>query len=196
MCLACSYNLRGLTNKGSCPECGFAIERTIVARQGMTKRELAALAFRVTALWMALGVITEFLPIWSLFFSSLIQTVSIILGAGVSVLLVAVVWWKAELLAKLAIKTDGPISLSGRLVTRQIMSVALGIIGVLYVIYGMTGVAWILVSVLIGMGDEYRSTSITDAVLNLTIGLVLLFGVTRIAKSVIWLRTVGTRRQK
>ncbi len=51
MCLTCGYNLRGLPRSGGCPECGLKIVNTVIARQGMTKRELAALAFHMSALW-------------------------------------------------------------------------------------------------------------------------------------------------
>ncbi len=151
MCLSCGYNLRGLARRGDCPECGLPITQTILARQGMTKRELTALAFRVSALCYAFSTLADLvelfrfgrIPWWYTLLTWLF-------GLGVMGLLF-VVWSKAALLAKLTVRTDGPITLSGRLNSDQVMSVALGIIGVIYIIRGTVGLVWILTSILIDL---------------------------------------------
>ncbi len=194
MCLTCGYNLRGLSRASDCPECGFRIIRTLMARQGMTQRELATLAFRVASLWYLLKVLFEILQGWRYLFGDWLQQGLTLLMAGVVIGLLAITWWKAEVLARLAIRNDGPVSLSGRILPSQIMSVALGIIGVLYIIYGVTGAIWILMSILIDMNNEYMSTSLVNSVLNLFTGCVILFGATRIARFVMRLRTTGTKQ--
>jgi predicted RNA-binding Zn-ribbon protein involved in translation (DUF1610 family) len=195
MCLACGYNLRGLSRKSHCPECGSKIVNTIIARQGMTKREFAALAFRISALWYLLKTIADLSEIlrfssgqWS--FTAFLWLV--ILGV---MGLLFVVWWKADLLAQRAIRTDGPLSLSGHLISHQLMAVALGIIGVLYIIYGITGSAWAMMQIIMDLNNAMHGYSIVNAALNLVIGCVLLLGATRIANAVLWLRTVGTKRE-
>ena len=196
MCLSCGYNLRGLTHKGNCPECGLEIERTIIARQGMTKRELAALAFRITALWIFLGSITGLVSTWGYLIDSLFQIVIAIFWAGVSVVLTAILWWKAEYLARRAIVEDGPLLLGGRIVPEQVMSIAFGIIGMLNIIRAITGAGWAAATVLTGMNDTYSRAYLMTAALNLVIGCVLIIGAGRIASMVMWLRTAGTNTEK
>lgn len=196
MCLVCGYNLRGLVRDGHCPECGHSILRTIVVRQGMTKRELAALAFRVVALWFLLKTLTEILQVWRFLngdWLELLLTVSLI---GTVVGLLALVWWKAEMLARQTIKTDGPISLSGRILPHQIMSVALGIIGIIYLIDGVAGVGRILAAFLIDVDDLYIRASLIYVAMDLLIGGVLLIGAGRLSQFVMWLRTVGIQNDK
>lgn len=198
MCLVCGYNLRGLSHKGNCPECDHLIQKTITARLGMTKRELAALVFRVLAFWYMLRFITDFSamvmqtlrggPDW-LFFS-----ISALTFCALPVLL-AWVWWKADLLSKFAIKVDGPISLCGRILPGDMLSVAMSIIGITYLIYGVIGGIWVLIS-FIPLGDRVFTHSFFTTAINLAIGSVVLLGARRITRCVLWLRTTGLRRDK
>ena len=193
MCLACGYNLRGLSRMGACSECGHSIQRTIIARQGMTKRELATLAFRITSLWMALGLIAGTVPTWGFLFREPIQVAMLIAGICVSVLLISIVWWKADFLAKLAIGVDGPISINGGVVPEQILSIAIGIFGISYVVYGITNFLWIWIAFVLHQ-DSYPP--VIHTAVNLLIGFVLLIGAGRIAGFVMWLRTAGIRSDK
>lgn len=161
----------------------------------MTKRELAALAFRIAALWYLLKTIADLSEVFRFSSGQWLFTVFLwVMILGVMGLL-AVVWFKADLLARWAIRSDGPVSLSGRLISHQMMSVALGIIGVLYIIYGITGTVWAMMQIILDMDNGYQSYSTVNAALNLVIGGVLLFGAGRIANAVLWLRTVGTKRE-
>jgi predicted RNA-binding Zn-ribbon protein involved in translation (DUF1610 family) len=197
MCLACGYNLRGLSGDGNCPECGHSIQRTIVARQGMTKRELAALAFRITALWMLLATIINHAQIWQYYLRQWTQSIVMILMLGLVCALLGLLWWKSDVLAKKAIVTDGPLSLDGRIVSEQIMAAAFGIIGVQYLIYGIVGSGWAAVELgLTQQNNPYPMESWIAAAINLLIGGVMLISASRIAGLVIWLRTAGTRSDK
>ena len=161
----------------------------------MTKRELAALAFRVTALWYLLKIITDLTDVFR--FSSnqwLFTTLLWVVILGLMGLLI-VMWFKADLLARWAIRADGPVSLSGHLISHQLMSVALGIIGVIYTIYGITGTIWAMMQILMDSDHNLQSYSTVNAALNLVIGCVLLLGATRIANAILWLRTVGTKHK-
>jgi predicted RNA-binding Zn-ribbon protein involved in translation (DUF1610 family) len=188
-CLACGYNLHGLDPHGYCPECGYSNLRTIESRRSMTKRELAALAFRIMSLWMVLGVIAGVVPTWSFVFREPIQVVLLMAGICASVLLISIVWWKADHLAKLAIGVDGPISINGGVVPEQIISIAIGIFGISYTVYGITNFLWIGVAFVLQQ-DSYPQ--VTLAAVHLVIGSFLLVGAGRIASFVMWLRVAGT----
>src|SRR6185295_10238912 len=61
-CVRCKYNLRGLTVKGMCPECGTSVRTTILAKIDPLAKELRPLHFpRLTSLglivwaWSALA---------------------------------------------------------------------------------------------------------------------------------------------
>ena len=190
LCLTCGYNLRGLQRSGSCPECGLAILETVITRQGMTKFELATLVFRASAIWFFLLTFHEMIQIVQSGFVTFMWVAMYTLVFGLQCLL----WWKAERLAHYAVKSDGPISLTGALQYRELFSVALSIIGVLYLIYGITGSVWIMSTLLLDLQQDYLGVSIINTCMNMVISWVLLFGATRIAKAVIWLRTAGTRR--
>lgn len=196
MCLACGYNLRGLSRAGGCPECGLSIQHTISARQGMTKRELAALAFRVVAVWFLLRTLVEMLQFWHFMYGNWMELCLSILLVITVVGILALIWWKAEIPARMAIRSDGPISLSGTILPVQIMSVALCIIGVIYIIYAVTGCVWILEGFLFEQRQQYMRTSLLTSAMNLVIGVVLLVGAGQLSGFLIWLRTVGTRNAK
>ncbi len=105
----------------------------------MTKRELAALAFRVVAVWLAMGWIAGVFRTWGLFVGDgEFQFETSLFWACVYLLLTGLLWWKAEYLADRAVKTDGPISLGGQFVPHQLLAVFLNIIGALYIVYATT----------------------------------------------------------
>ncbi|MCH7814201.1 MAG: hypothetical protein IID40_09300 [Planctomycetes bacterium] len=164
----------------------------------MTKRELAALAFRVTAVWMALGWIEDFISTWGTFFygDNLFQAVTTAAWAGLYVLLTVMLWLKAEYLAKHAIIHDGPLSLSGRLVHEQCMSIALSVIGVIYIVFAISSASWSVAALFRESQQNYAILSLVSSAVNLLIGCVLLIGAGRTARFVTWLRTAGTHSEK
>lgn len=192
VCLTCGYNLKSLNRRGDCPECGLPIQHTLTARRGMTKRELAKLAYRVTALWFFLGMLRTLVGSWNYLFRSW----NIPITLAVSVTITLFIWFKADWLARITLKQDGPLLITGRLVARQAMSVAMGIIGVLYLLSGISAAVWMGANYLLDFDPDYLKISSVGALLNLVIGLILLFGATRIAKAFLWLRTAGLRNKK
>lgn len=190
ICLTCGYNLRGLSRSSGCPECGLKILNTVVARQGMTKRELAALAFRVSAFWFLFQTIQTYYQYGQFGFLPWLAIITFV----PALIMIGFLWFKAPWLAKLTIKSDGPITLSGRLMAHQLMSVALGIIGVLYLLYGFEQGVWLIWSLIKQADNEYLDITVIDTVVSLLIGWGVLFGANRIAKAVTWLRIAGTRR--
>ena len=161
----------------------------------MTKRELAALAFRIAALWYLLKIIADLSELIRFSSGQMSFTALLWLAMLGSTGLLVFVWWKADLLAQWTIRTDGPLSLTGRLISHQLMSVALGIIGVLYIIYGITGSAWAIMQIIMDWNVAMHGYSIVNTALNLMIGCVLLLGASRLANAIFWLRTVGTKRE-
>ena len=203
MCLACGYNLRGLGRAAACSECGLSIHKTITARQSMTKRELAALAFRVLVLWYFLWLIAELLELvqaWDSFYADIEVWMQIVFVVGVSVGSLGLLWWKADLIAKYAIRVDGPLFLSGQVMTEQVMSMAVAIMGLIYIVYGVVGGCGVLANFLINsqLSSVYQqyllSKPAIDAVIHLAVGWVLLFGVTRISRFIVKLRSMGSTR--
>ncbi len=194
-CLACGYNLHGLDPHGFCPECGHSNLRTVESRRSMTKRELAALAFRVAAVWMALGWIEEFLRTLGNFYGGNgLQIVMSTVCAGLYILVNAMLWLKADYLARHAVVHDGPISLSGRLEYEQCLSIALSVIGVIYIVYAVSGTSWAVSAWLTDTWQkDYSLTSLVASAISLLIGCVLLIGARRIVSVVMWLRVAGTR---
>lgn len=57
-CVACEYNLRGLSERGLCPECGTAVESSVAAMKagGVTAAEAKQARFVAMVLIVAIGV--------------------------------------------------------------------------------------------------------------------------------------------
>jgi len=155
----------------------------------MTKHELATLAFKITSIWFILSTLQSLIQSSQFIFDHwtilIALIVLIVLGSGI--------WFKAEWLADKTIPQDGPLLLSGRFVSRQVMGVALGTIGVVYLIWGLTGAVWLVMGLLFNFNHGIFGESITHTAINFIIGWVLLFGAGRIAKAVLWLRVAGLR---
>ncbi len=194
-CLACGYNLRGLNPDGFCPECGHSNLRTVEHRRSMTKRELAALAFRIAAIWMALGWIEEFLRTWGNFYGgNWIQVVMSAGSAGLYILVNVMLWLKADVLAKYAISHDGPISLCGNFIYQQCLSIAFSVIGMVYIVYAISDTSWAISAWLSDTWQkEYSLIRFVSSAMSFVIGCVLLVGAGKIARTVMWLRTAGIR---
>lgn len=192
MCITCGYNLRGLDRTGGCPECGLSAQHTISSRQGMTKRDLATLAFRVIALWHLISEVADTAP--GYFFSpinSFADMVSFLIWLSVIALLV-LLWWKAPWLATKAVTHDGPVSVGEIWKSTDVMALVMTALGIVLMTWGVAGFAWSLAE---WLRDEYRGWALSNmagASISFIIGLVLVLGSEFIARLIVWLRTAGT----
>ncbi len=195
LCLNCDYNLRGLSQSGQCPECGFNVRKSVAAHPAMSKRELAVLAFRVTAIWYFLRAMYRLAEVAHISSSHIFQDIFVILlftsiAAGIPVL----IWWIASWLSKRAIRNDGRISLSGPMAPKHAMIIACSVIGLVYTIFGVQELIWLVISFArtpdVGLLVDYGITS----GFKLLVGVVMIAGAVRISEFIIWLRFAGTKR--
>ncbi|MFW6059332.1 MAG: hypothetical protein ACODAQ_04075, partial [Phycisphaeraceae bacterium] len=110
-CFACGYDLRGFIVDGGCPECGEAIVRSIHAQRGFTKRELAAFACKLFAIWLMLITLEGLRQSWLLFalfnqgmFGSIEMWAivwTIFMAIVAPALLSILFWWRSGWMARL-----------------------------------------------------------------------------------------------
>ena len=188
-CLACGYNLRSIQISGSCPECGLKADYSIRAKNSITKRELAALVFRVVLLWIAIGTIVNLSVsltfIWRDLFHGALATVgTLVVVAGLGIL-----WWKIGFLARLAFPLEGQTGFIHTVSSQYVMLLAVSLIGLWHACSALITLAWIGIITAFNLDSGPR---LTDSLIQLIIGLVLIVGAQRIAQLVLWLRTAGT----
>ncbi len=199
ICLACGYDLRGLDRAGGCPECGLSIQHTVVARQGMTKRELAALVIRILAIWMAFDSVLGLLRVFGRYYESGWGQAQptlfwMILHTGLCILL----WKKSHFFSEKAVITDGPISVSGGSSLEHLMAIAMCVMGVYWIVYSISSATWFCYELLSNSSHSYADPwiGITWSAVMLITGIGLLIGSGRIAKAIHWLRTAGVSSKK
>ena len=194
LCLSCGYNLRGLNRKSDCPECGFSIEKTLIARNGMTKRDLAMLAFRVIAVWMIVDEIAETVPGYNFFrIDSLAAAIRLIIWLLVLAILAAL-WWKAPWLAKKAVPNDGPITIGRMWRDKDVMALAMSALGIVLMTWGVSGFGWSFAQWLHDGNSTFALPNLVGSLISFAIGAFLLFGAGIFVRFIVWLRVAGMKR--
>lgn len=192
MCIACGYNLRGLSTHSNCPECGLQYRRTLHARAGMTRRELVAVVFKILAVWMAIGSIAGFAQVLGDFitskstpFDTSLFWVLVYVGLCISL------WKMAGYLASKVVLSDGPISFTGRVAQDQLLAVGMSVLGVYYITQSVTSLAWMIADMHYGHSPYSIWVSSSWAITMFAVGGILLFGAGRIARAIRWLKNIG-----
>jgi predicted RNA-binding Zn-ribbon protein involved in translation (DUF1610 family) len=143
-CVGCGYQLRGLAVDATCPECGESVRRSILSARGFTKREVAVLAVRLFALWLALR------GLWSVLrFGVAAQEAwptgssadwAILLWFGVyaaiNMALAGALWWAGPRFGRLLVRRDGPAH-TGGITANQLMQVAFSVVGLYLLASGL-----------------------------------------------------------
>lgn len=197
MCLACGYNLRGLPRSGSCPECGLKIVNTLAARQGMTKRELAALAFRVIAVWLGIKEIANTSPIYFFFeinrinlFDSTDRLLNWLLFLG----FLGLLWWKAPWLATKAVPNEGPITSGGMWRYKDAIAMTLSGLGIVFMAWSVLDFGWSVARWLRNTDDSFSFSIVVDSIISFIFGALLVFGASFITRLILRLQAAGTKR--
>lgn len=196
-CLACGYNLRGLDPRGHCPECGHFNLRTIESNWSMTKRELAALAYRVVALWGAVGMVSTYAPTFTgRFNAGAFAFVVSMIFFGMVMGLYAVVWGVAPWLGQKTFAEDGPVAVGWGPGAEVLMWVATAAIGMTYIIYGLVGLSASIVTFFMSdqMIRNMVPVSVAQFTIQLLIGVLLFIGSGQVSRFVMWLRDAGIRK--
>lgn len=109
-CVRCGYNLKGLTVKGMCPECGTSVRTTLLAVVDPMASELRAITFpRATANGMVLWAFAGFFACIFLWILQIVTTA----GAPATSQFIgeaAIIWLKRGLIACVIISGVGAIA--------------------------------------------------------------------------------------
>lgn len=158
-CVACDYDLTGVSIGSACPECGQPVSLTIQHGRAMTRRQAVIVLLRLISLSLVFSslVVIDFI-IWVLVaFSGVSSYIiwdsdmgwyTLIQGSSTLTRLLAavVLWWIAPRLAAWFVKADGALTTSSRTNPRTLFSVGLLLIGVYATLRGISSGLNILVS--------------------------------------------------
>ncbi|MCC6682376.1 MAG: hypothetical protein IT445_15860 [Phycisphaeraceae bacterium] len=196
-CIRCGYDLRGVAVNGTCPECGATAVESLAASRSITKREVAELFCRILAVWMGFygGIQLVQNAIHFIFNPTINIGASLLIRIWVGVtaypLVGALLWWMSPWIARHTISQDGPAIPSATWTGRDLMAVAVCLLG-LYLI--ATGAEQLIGNffgeTIVSMAGYNPSGSVKiSSTVRLLAGLFMIIGRKRLAR---WLHKVRT----
>lgn len=148
-CVGCGYSLHGLAAEAACPECGESVARSAYIAYGVTKRELVVIACRLLALWFIVTGLMAAMGLSGWLIRMLVQGLdpdmwpwlaSHLVTLGVTLLMGVLLWWWAGWIAGVIVWRDG-LAATGGWKQRDVLRIALVVLGVFFVVTAVKGVA-------------------------------------------------------